>query len=100
MKAQAEKAKEFLNLREELKQIEVGLFLHNITSYKENLEKIIKDEEILNNQNEDENKALNELNELKQKLKTEIDNITTEIEDIQNMGASNVQEKERLNSRN
>ncbi|MCI8393774.1 MAG: hypothetical protein HFJ23_08635, partial [Clostridia bacterium] len=49
---------------------------------------------------EDENKALNELNELKQKLKTEIDNITTEIEDIQNMGASNVQEKERLNSRN
>ena len=100
MKAQAEKAKEFLNLREELKQIEVWLFLHNITSYKENLEKIIKDEEILNNQNEDENKALNELNELKQKLKTEIDNITTEIEDIQNMGASNVQEKERLNSRN
>jgi len=100
LKAQAEKAKEFLNLREELKQIEVGLFLHNITSYKENLEKIIKDEEILNNQNEDENKALNELNELKQKLKTEIDNITTEIEDIQNMGASNVQEKERLNSRN
>ena len=87
-------------MREELKNIEVGLFLHNIASYKENLEKIIKDEEILNNQNEDENKALNELNELKQKLKTEIDNITTEIEDIQNMGASNVQEKERLNSRN
>ena len=32
LKAQAEKAKEFLNLREELKNIEVGLFLHNIAS--------------------------------------------------------------------
>jgi len=31
LKLQSDKAKEFLNLREELKQIEVGLFLHNIS---------------------------------------------------------------------
>lgn len=100
LKVQAEKAKEFLNLREELKQIEVGLFIHNISTYKENLEKIIEDEKILNNQNEDENKNLEKLNYLKQKLKTEIDNITSEIEDIQNLGTQNIQEKEKLNSRN
>ena len=98
LKSQAEKAKDFLNLREELKQIEVGLFLHNISTYKENLEKIIKDEEILTNQNDDEIKALDKLNELKQSLKVEIDDITAEIENIQNSGSLNIQEKENFNS--
>jgi len=100
LKLQSEKAKEFLNLREELKQIEVGLFIYNIKTYKENLEKIISDEEILNKQNEDEIKNLDRLNELKQTLKSEIDKITQDIEEIQNTGSQNVQEKEKLNSRN
>jgi len=100
LKLQSDKAKEFLNLREELKQIEVGLFLHNISVYKENFEKIIVDEGILNNQNNDESMKLDKLNELKQNLKAEMDNITAAIEDIQNSGALNVQEKEKLNSRN
>lgn len=100
LKMQANKAKEFLDLREELKQIEVGLFIYNIKTYKENLEKILSDEKILVDQNEDENKALEKLNELKQNLKLEIDNITREIEDIQNSGSQNIQEKEKLNSRN
>ncbi len=99
LKLQADKAKEFLNLREELKHIEVGLFLHNISVYKENLEKIIGDEKILNGQNTDEAMKLEGLNELKQSLKTELDNITCEIEDIQNSGALNLQEKEKFNSR-
>jgi len=98
LKTQAEKAKEFLNLREELKSIEVGLFVYNINSYKEKLEKIIEDEKILVDQNEEENKNLEELNELKQNLKEEIDNITKEIENIQNLGSQNIQEKEKLNS--
>ncbi|MCI8919752.1 MAG: hypothetical protein HFH29_13530, partial [Eubacterium sp.] len=33
-------------LREELKSIEVGLFIYNIETYKKRLEEIIKDEEI------------------------------------------------------
>ncbi len=98
LKAQAEKAKEYLNLREELKQIEVGLFIHNIESYKKDLEKIIEDEQILVNQNEDEGKALESLNEIKQNLKLEIDKITAEIEDLQSTGAQSIQEKEKLNS--
>lgn len=98
LKAQAEKAKEYLNLREELKQIEVGLFIHNIESYKKDLEKIIEDEQILINQNEDEGKVLDNLNEIKQNLKIEIDKITAEIEDLQSTGAQSIQEKEKLNS--
>lgn len=100
LKLQASKAKEFLDLREELKQIEVGLFIYNIKTYKEDLEKILSDEKILVDQNEDENKALEKLNELKQNLKLEIDNITRNIEDIQDSGSQNIQEKEKLNSRN
>lgn len=96
LKAQAEKAKEFLNLREELKQIEVGLFIYNIESYKENLEKIINDEKILEGQNEDEIKTLENLNELKQRLKTEIDTITAEIEDLQNLRNTKYTRKRKI----
>ena len=32
-KQQSEKAKEFLRLRDELKSIEIGLFIHNINDY-------------------------------------------------------------------
>ena len=53
LKAQSEKAKKFLDLREELKSIEIGLFIYNINSYKEKLTKIIEDEEILKNDNND-----------------------------------------------
>ncbi len=41
---------------------------------------------------------LERLNELKQNLKIEIDDITSQIEDIQNSGTQNIQEKEKLNS--
>jgi len=98
LKTQAEKAKEFLNLHEELKEIEVGLFIYNIFTYKEKLQKIIEDERILQNQNNDENGNLEKLNELKQDLKNDIDSITKEIESVQNIGSQNMQEKEKLNS--
>ena len=98
LKTQAEKAKEFLNLREELKSIEVGLFVYNIATYKEKFEKILEDEKILTSQNDDETAKLENLNQLKQNLKLEIDNITKEIEETQNLGSQNIQEKEKLNS--
>ena len=98
LKIEAEKAKQFLDLREELKSIEVGLFVYNISTYKEKLEKIIQDEEVLTSQNNEENIKLEKLNELKQNLKIEIDNITKEIEETQNLGSQSIQEKEKLNS--
>ena len=81
-----------------MKSIEVGLFVYNISTYKEKLEKIIQDEEVLTSQNNEENIKLEKLNELKQNLKIEIDNITKEIEKTQNLGSQSIQEKEKLNS--
>ena len=40
LKIQSEKAKQFLNLREELKNIEVGLFIFRIEEYREKLKEI------------------------------------------------------------
>ena len=80
LKLQAEKAKKFLDLREELKNIEIGLFLYKIDTYKEKLEKIKNDKEIFESQLTQENEKLEKMQELKEKLKQEIDNLTEEIE--------------------
>ena len=47
MKLQADKAKKYLDLKQELKNIEVGLFLHNIEKSKEDLSKAEEDMEII-----------------------------------------------------
>lgn len=98
LKEQSEKAKKYLNLKQELKNIEVGLFVYNINEYKEKLEKIIEDTQILNTQKDEENNKLEEINNLKQKLKEEIDIITEEIEKLHNLEAKTMQEKEQINS--
>ena len=98
LKNQAEKAKKYLNLREELKDIEVGLFIYNINSYKEKLQKIIEDEEILKSQNNEALVNMQRIVELKEKLKQEIDEIIFNIENTQNIGLEKEKEKERLNS--
>ena len=98
LKNQAEKAKKYLNLRDELKDIEVGLFIYNINTYKEKLEKIIEDEDILKTQNDEASNTMQKIAELKEKLKQEIDEITSNIENTQNLGLESEKEKERLNS--
>ena len=98
LKNQAEKAKKYLNLREELKDIEVGLFVYNINSYKEKLQKIIEDKEVLESQNNESQETMKKIGELKEALKKEIDEITLNIENTQNLGLESEKEKERLNS--
>ena len=75
LKLQSEKAKKFLDLREELKSIEIGLFIYNINSYKEKLEKIIEDEDVLKNNNEEATSKLESIYLLKEQLKQKIDDI-------------------------
>ena len=70
LKNQAEKAKRYLDLREELKSIEIGLFIYNIEKYKSTLEEIIKDEEIYTNQCNDEEGRLERIKQLKEELQT------------------------------
>ena len=98
LKISSEKAKKYLNLREELKNIEIGLFIYNIEKYKQSLEEIVKDEEIYNNQCEEEQKNLDRIKALKEELKNNIDNITTQIEEMSNLGFESQKEIEMLNS--
>lgn len=98
LKNQAEKAKKYLDLREELKSIEIGLFIYNIEKYKTNLEEIVKDEEIYTSQCNDEEGRLERIKQLKEELKLEIDAITLKIEDMSNIGFESQKEIEMLNS--
>ncbi|MBO5478227.1 MAG: AAA family ATPase [Clostridia bacterium] len=98
LKAQSEKAKKFLDLREELKSIEIGLFLHNIDTYKEKLEQIKIDEDILVNHNKEAEEKMAHINELKEQLKEQINSITEEIESMQNIGFESSKQIEKINS--
>ena len=98
LKNQAEKAKKYLNLREELKNIEIGLFIFNIEKYKVNLEEIVKDVEIYQNQCNEEEGRLERIKILKEELKSQIDDITNQIEQMSNLGFESQKEIEMLNS--
>ncbi len=98
LKIQAEKAKQFLDFREQLKNIEIGLFLYNIDLYKEKLEQIVKDEEIMSAQNNDESTKLENMQKTKEDLKLEIDKIIAEIEDVQNLSFESTNKIEKFNS--
>ncbi len=98
LKQQSEKAKKFLSLRENLKNIEVGLFLYNIEKNKNSLKEIEENEEILQ---DTYNKQLNkqtEIETLKENIKQKIDNITQEIENLQNLGFESSNKIEIINS--
>lgn len=95
---QSDKAKKFLKLREELKSIEIGLFLHQIDEYKTKLAEILQDEEIMKNQCHEEEGRLERIKNLKEELKTELDHITEQIEEIANLGFESQKEIERFYS--
>lgn len=97
-KLQAEKAKEFLRLRDELKSIEIGLFIYNINDYKKKIEEILNDQEVFNTQLVRESERLSNMQELKEELKENIDKITNQIEQMQNIGFENEKKKEQINS--
>ena len=98
LKIQSEKAKKFLNLRDELKNIEVGLFLYNIENYKKQIEDIASDTDILETQKIKEEEYLNDYQFEKEEVKTLLDTLTEEIEKTQNLGFEGNQRKEQMNS--
>ena len=98
LQMQSDKAKKYLNLKEELKNIEVGLFIYNIEKYKQSLEELTKDEEIMNSTLNQEEGKLEKIKILKEELKDRIDEITTQIEKMQNIGFESQKEIEKLNS--
>lgn len=98
LQQQAEKAKKYLNLKEELKNIEVGLFLYNIEKLKKSLEEFTENEDIMNSTLNQEEGKLEKIKILKEELKDSIDEITTKIEEMQNLGFESEKEIEKLNS--
>ena len=98
LKAQSEKAKKYLSLREELKDIEVGLFLYNIEKYKQSLEELVNDEQAMKESLNLEEGKLEKIKQLRESLKAEIDEITEKIEDLSNLGFESQKKIEGLNS--
>ena len=98
LKMQSDKARKYLDLKEELKNIEVGLFIYNIEKYKAELIKITEDIEAMTDNCNLEEEKLNKIKESKEHLKAHIDEITNKIESMQNIGFESEKKKEQLNS--
>ncbi len=98
LKAQSDKAKKFLDLREELKDIEIGLFLHNIDTYKSKITEIIEDIDTISSQTSMEETKMDEKKSQKENLKLELENIIQEIENMQNSGFEISNKIEKINS--
>ena len=98
LQQQSDKAKKYLNLKQELKNIEVGLFIYNIEKFKKSLEELTKDEDIMNSTLNQEEGKLEKIKILKEELKDSIDEITEQIESMQNIGFESQKEIEKLNS--
>ena len=98
LKNQSEKAKKYLSIRDELKSIEIGLFLYNIDTYKAQLEAITRDIDVILSEQKDEESRLSVLQNLKENLKTELEEIMAKIEDTQNLGFESEKRIEQINS--
>ena len=98
LKEQSEKARMFLNLKQDLKQIEVGLFVYNIEKYKKDLENVMQDIDIMNSNYNLEEEKLQQINELKENLKLNVEEIIEKTEKMQNIEFESQQKKEKLNS--
>ena len=98
LKHKADKARKYLDLKQELKNIEVGLFVYNIEKYKSDLQKVSEDIDIITSNCNLEEGKLEKIKILKDELKESIDEITNKIESMQNIGFESQKKQEQLNS--
>lgn len=98
LKIQSEKAKKFLDLRENLKTIEVGLFLYNIENYKKQTQEILENIDIFETQKVKEEEDLNTIQLEKENLRTLVESLIEKIEKTQNLGFEGNRRKEQYNS--
>ena len=83
LREQSEKAKSYLEYRDKLKYLEVGLFISNINKNKQKLEEITTQVNEVLSQTDDENKKLADFQAQKDEAKEKIEEILKSIEDIQ-----------------
>lgn len=98
LRFQADKAKKYVDLKQELKNIEVGLFVYNIEKYKIDLSKIAEDIDVMQNSCNLEEGKLEKIKILKEELKGKIDELTENIENRQNLGFTSQRDIETLTS--
>ena len=98
LRKQSEKAKTYLDLREKLKSIEIGLFLYNINEDKRKISEIIENLNILEDQNKSEKEKLENFQKSKETLKNSIEKINLEIEDKQKESFETTRNIEKLNA--
>ena len=98
LKEQSERARMYLDLKEELKNIEVGLFVFNIEKYKKDIAKVTEDFDIISSNCNLEEGKLEKIKVLKDELKESIDEITNKIESMQNIGFESQKKQEQINA--
>ena len=98
LRKQSEKAKTYLDLREKLKSIEIGLFLYNINEDKRKITEIIENLNILEEQNKNEKERLEVFQGNKENLKNNIEKINLQIEDKQKISFETTTNIEKLNA--
>ena len=96
LKQQSDKAKQYLELREELKQLEVGVFVQGIEENRERLKQITADEEIMKVQEEEASAKMRSMQEEKESLKQAVENLMAEIEHVQNLGFESTNQIEKI----
>ena len=89
-----EKAKKYLNLRDELKSFEIGLYLYNIEDFNNQMTSIKENVDILETQKVKEDEILNNYQSEKEDLRVKLDSLIEEIEKTQNLGFEGNQRKE------
>ena len=98
LKEQSEKARKFLDLRENLKSIEVGLFLYNIDDLKTKIQEIKENVGIYEAQKIKEEEKLSNITLAKEELKKALDELLEQIEQTQNLGFEGGKKKEQINT--
>ncbi len=94
LKTQADTAKKYLELKQELKNVEVGLFLYNIDKYKAELNKITEDFDIMQDTCNLEESKLEKIKIQKEELKEKLEDAIKNIEETQNLEFTSKQEIE------
>lgn len=98
LKEQSDKARKYLDLKQELKNIEVGLFTYNIEKYKKDIQKIIEETSSITESCNVEEGKLEKIKIIKEELKNTIDELTEKIESMQNIGFESQKKQEQINS--
>ena len=95
LKISAEKAKHYLNLREEIKGIEVGLFLYNINDFKKKISQVEENEKVYLDQINSSESTLKQSEEERNKIKDQINFLIDQIESTQKLSFEGEKKKEQ-----